>query len=248
MNRAFSIGDHQLDRPAFPLSEHIDWSSVAEMLDKHGNAVLPRLLTAEHCAELSALYPQEERYRSRIIMARHGFGRGEYKYFAYPLPPLLEQLRRGLYKHLAPIANHWNQRLGIEVRYPSELDAFLDRCRAAGQVRPTPLILKYGVDDYNCLHQDLYGEHVFPLQVAILLSEPGKDFTGGEFVMTENASKSQRAEVVALRQGDALIFTVNQRPAAGKRGGTRRVAMRHGVSCVRSGQRYTLGLIFHDAR
>lgn len=235
-------------RATFPLSEQTDWSAIAGALDAYGNAVLPSLLTAKQCEELSGLYSRNDRYRSRIVMARHGFGRGEYKYFAYPLPALLDQLRHALYQQLAPVANRWNQQLGIDVRYPPALDAFLARCHAAGQLRPTPLILQYGVDDYNCLHQDVYGEHVFPLQVAILLSEPGKDFTGGEFVMTETASKSQRADVVALRQGDALIFTVNQRPVAGKRGGTRRVAMRHGVSRVRSGQRHTLGLIFHDAR
>lgn len=224
-----------------------DWVDVAQSLDVHGNAVLPALLSAKQCRELAALYPQEEGYRTRIVMAQHGFGRGEYKYFAYPLPPLLDQLRHALYPRLAPIANRWNQQLGIDVQYPSELDAFLGRCHRAGQTRPTPLILEYGERDYNCLHQDLYGEHVFPLQVAILLSEPGKEFTGGEFVMTENTPSGQRAEVVTLHQGDAVVFTVNQRPAAGKRGGTRKVAMRHGVSLIRSGKRHTVGLIFHDS-
>lgn len=240
--------NHQLHQTTLLQLGEVDWSAIEKTLYNHGNAVLPGLLAAEQCAELSGLYSQDEHYRSRVIMARHGFGRGEYKYFAYPLPTLLEQLRHALYQHLAPIANRWNQQLGVDVRYPSELDIFLARCHAAGQTRPTPLILQYAAGDYNCLHQDLYGEHVFPLQVAILLSEPDKDFTGGEFVMTENASKSQRADVVGLRQGDALVFTVNQRPAAGKRGGTRKVAMRHGVSRVRSGQRHALGLIFHDAR
>lgn len=227
--------------------EAYDWVSIGRSLDAHGNAVLPGLLTTEQCAALAALYSREEGYRTRVVMARHGFGRGEYKYFAYPLPPLLGRLRHALYPCLAPIANRWNLELGIDVRYPEELDSFLQQCHEAGQIRPTPLILQYGEGDYNCLHQDLYGEHVFPLQVAILLSEPGRDFTGGEFVMTELSSKGQRADVVALRQGDAVVFTVNQRPAAGRRG-TRKVAMRHGVSRIRSGQRHTVGLIFHDAR
>ena len=223
-----------------------DWVTVEHALDAHGNAVLPRLLTARQCRGLSALYPDEARFRSRIIMARHGFGRGEYQYFAYPLPPLLDCLRHALYARLAPIANRWNQQLRKDTQYPPELDAFLQRCHRAGQARPTPLMLQYGKGDYNCLHQDLYGEHVFPLQVAILLSEPGKDFTGGEFVMTELGANGQRADVVALNQGDAVVFTVNQRPAAGARG-PRKVAMRHGVSRVRGGLRHTVGLIFHDA-
>jgi hypothetical protein len=227
--------------------ETCDWVSIERSLDAHGNAVLPGLLTAEQCDALAALYPREEGYRSRVVMARHGFGRGEYKYFAYPLPPLLDQLRHALYPWLAPIANRWNLQLGIETQYPGELDAFLQRCHQAGQKRPTPLILQYGEGDYNCLHQDLYGEHVFPLQVAILLSEPGRDFAGGEFVMTELSTKGQRADVVALFQGDAVVLTVNQRPAMGRRG-TRKVAMRHGVSRIRSGRRHTVGLIFHDAR
>ncbi|MDE2366053.1 MAG: 2OG-Fe(II) oxygenase [Betaproteobacteria bacterium] len=224
-----------------------DWAGVERKLDVHGNAVLPGLLTAEQCDALAALYPQEEGYRTRIVMARHGFGRGEYKYFAYPLPPLLDRLRHALYPMLVPIANRWNRQLGIDTQYPDELDAFLERCHQAGQTRPTPLILEYGEGDYNCLHQDLYGEHVFPLQVAILLSEPGRDFIGGEFVMTELSAKGQRVDVVALRQGDAAVFTVNQRPAMGRRG-IRKVVMRHGVSRIRSGKRHTVGLIFHDAR
>lgn len=227
--------------------ETYDWASISQTLDAHGNAVLPGLLTTKQCDDLAALYPQKEGYRMRIIMARHGFGRGEYKYFAYPLPPLLDQLRHALYPRLAPIATRWNRQLGIDVRYPDELGAYLRRCHEAGQTRPTPLILQYGEGDYNCLHQDLYGEHVFPLQVAILLSEPGRDFTGGEFVMTELSTKGQRADVVPLRKGDAVVFTVNQRPAMGRRG-TRKVAMRHGVSRIRSGRRHTVGLIFHDAR
>ncbi|MFT7773923.1 2OG-Fe(II) oxygenase [Roseateles sp.] len=224
-----------------------DWVGVAQSLDAHGNAVLPGLLTAAQCEELAALYPRETGFRSRVVMARHGFGRGEYKYFAYPLPPLLDDLRHALYPRLVPIANRWSRQLGNAVQYPDELSPFLQRCHQAGQTRPTPLILQYGEGDYNCLHQDLYGENVFPLQVAILLSEPAEDFVGGEFVMTEQSSKGQRADVIALRKGDALVFTVNQRPAMGKRG-IRKVAMRHGVSRIRSGHRYTVGLIFHDAR
>ena len=183
--------------------EAYDWVIIGRSIDVYGSVVLPGLLTAEQCDDLAALYPQEEGYRTRIVMARHGFGRGEYKYFAYPLPPLLNQLRHALYPRLAPIANRWNRQLGINVHYPDKLDDFLQRCHQAGQTRPTPLILQYGEGDYNCLHQDLYGEHVFPLQVAILLSEPDRDFTGGEFVMTELSTKGQRADVVALHQGDA---------------------------------------------
>lgn len=224
-----------------------DWADVERALDARGNAVLPGLLTAAQCEALAALYAREEGYRTRIVMARHGFGRGEYKYFAYPLPPLVDGLRHALYPRLAPIANRWNRQLGVETRYPDGLDAFLRRCHEAGQRRPTPLILQYGTGDYNCLHQDLYGEHVFPLQTVILLSEPGRDFAGGEFVMTERSARGQRADVVPLRQGDAAVFTVNQRPVPGQRG-MRRVAMRHGVSRVRHGRRHTVGLIFHDAR
>lgn len=224
-----------------------DWERIARELEAHGNSVLPALLTAQQCKALAVLYAKEKRFRSRVVMARHGFGRGEYQYFAYPLPPLLDQLRHALYSGLAPIANAWNLKSGLDVQYPGNLDAFVQRCHAAGQTRPTPLILQYGAGDYNCLHQDLYGEHVFPLQVAILLSEPSRDFTGGEFVMTERSSQGQRAEVIPLRQGDGLVFTVNQRPAMGSRG-IRQVAMRHGVSRIRSGQRHAVGLIFHDAR
>lgn len=224
-----------------------DWASIERSLDARGNALLPGLLTAEQCSALVALYPLEERYRTTILMARHGFGSGEYKYFAYPLPPLLEQLRHALYPWLAPIANRWNLQLGIDAQYPDDLATFLHCCHESGQTRPTPLILQYDEGDYNCLHQDIYGDHVFPLQVAILLSEPGRDFVGGEFVMTERSIRGQSAEVIALRQGDALVFTVNQRPAIGQRG-PRKVAMRHGVSRIRSGLRHTVGLIFHDAR
>jgi hypothetical protein len=225
-----------------------DWAGVERSLDANGNAVLPGLLTAAQCKQLAALYSLEDGYRSRVVMGRHGFGRGEYKYFAYPLPPLLEDLRHALYPRLVPTANRWNQQLGIDVSYPGTLVAFLERCHRAQQKRPTPLILKYGEGDYNCLHQDLYGEHVFPLQVAILLSQPGEDFSGGEFVMTQAHPGHQCADVVPLCQGDAVVFTVHQRPAAGRRGAARKVAMRHGVSRVRSGHRHTVGLIFHDAR
>ncbi|HEY4804148.1 MAG TPA: 2OG-Fe(II) oxygenase [Paraburkholderia sp.] len=231
-----------------PDSGTYDWTGIERSLDAHGHAVLPRVLRPGQCAQLAALYAREDCFRSRIVMARHNFGRGEYKYFAYPLPPLLHKLRRALYPYLAPIANRWNAQLGVDARYPDELDAFLEQCHRAGQTRPTPLILEYGPGDYNCLHQDLYGEHVFPLQVAILLSRPGADFEGGEFVMTQSASNGQCAEVIPLEQGDAVLFTVNQRPAANRRGGTRKVAMRHGVSVVRSGKRHTVGLIFHDSR
>lgn len=224
-----------------------DWVGIEQSLDARGNAVLSHLLNAKQCGEIATRYAEEKGYRAQIVMARYGFGRGEYKYFSYPLPSLLDQLRHTLYPHLAPIANRWSRQLGIEVQSPDELDPFLTRCHRAGQTRPTPLILEYGPGDYNCLHQDLYGEHVFPLQVAILLPEPGKDFTGGEFVMTESAPNGQRADVVALNQGDAVVFAVNQRPAASKRAGTRKAAMRHGVSPVRSGNRHTVGLIFHDS-
>lgn len=225
----------------------IECTGIEQSLDAHGSAVLPGLLTADECCEIAALYPKDTGYGSRVVMARHGFGRGEYKYFAYPLPPLLDRLRHALYPILTPIANRWNRQLGISTQYPDKLDAFLDRCHQAGQNRPTPLILEYGKGDYNCLHQDLYGEHVFPLQVAILLSEPGRDFEGGEFVMTESSASGQHADVIELRQGDAVVFTVNQRPTRGKRG-IRKAAMRHGVSVVRRGKRHTVGLIFHDAR
>ncbi|MEN4922971.1 2OG-Fe(II) oxygenase [Achromobacter spanius] len=227
------------------LSQH-DWTRAAAELDARGSAILPGLLPPADCEALSAAYAAQDRYRSRIVMARHGFGRGEYQYFRYPLPDLLQALRGALYPRLAPIANRWNRQMGTAVQYPADHPAFLARCHAAGQRRPTPLILQYGPGDYNCLHQDLYGEHVFPLQVAVLLSRPGVDFTGGEFVMTETGSREQRAEVLPLQQGDALVFTVNQRPVPGVRG-WRKAAMRHGVSELRTGRRHTLGIIFHDA-
>lgn len=232
--------------PADALLAQQDWTRAAADLDAHGNAILPALLTPAQCNVLSNAYDQDDRYRSRVVMARHGFGRGEYKYFRYPLPGPIARLRGALYARLAPIANRWNRQMGINVQYPADHAGFLARCHAAGQRRPTPLILRYEPGDYNCLHQDLYGEHVFPLQVALLLSAPGVDFTGGEFVMTETSSREQRADVLPLQQGDALIFTVNQRPVAGVRG-WRKAAMRHGVSELRSGRRHTLGIIFHDA-
>jgi hypothetical protein len=225
----------------------VDWGQVAQDLDARGNAVLEGLLSLDECRALAALYPRANLFRSRVIMARHGFGRGEYQYFNYPLPDLIGGLRTALYPRLAPIANRWNQAMGIDVRYPRDHADFIARCHEAGQSKPTPLLLQYQVDDYNCLHQDVYGEHVFPLQVAILLSQPGRDFTGGEFVMTEQRPRMQsRAEVVPLRQGDAVVFTVRNRPVQGSRG-VYRVNLRHGVSRIRSGQRHTLGIIFHDA-
>ncbi len=239
-------------RPAAPSAESrvgsLDWPHIAADLDAFGAATVGPLLSAEECKRLAALYAAEAPFRSRIVMARHGFGRGEYKYFAYPLPAPLSELRPALYPPLAEIANRWNAAMGIATRFPKEHAAFLERCHAAGQTRPTPLLLQYGPGDYNCLHQDLYGEHVFPLQVAILLSEPGTDFTGGEFVLTEQRPRMQsRAEVVVLRQGEGVIFPVHHRPVEGSRG-TYRVTMRHGVSRVRAGERHTLGIIFHDAR
>lgn len=224
-----------------------DWRAIEADLNAAGNAVLPALLTPADCAELAALYPHARHFRSRVVMARHGFGKGEYQYFAYPLPTVLATQRSALYAHLAPIADRWNAALGIAVRYPPTLDAFLARCHAAGQTRPTPLLLQYGAGDYNCLHQDLYGEHVFPLQVAILLARPVIDFTGGEFVMTQTTADERRADVVPLNQGDAVVFAVSDRPVQGRRG-MRKAALRHGVSEVRSGARHTAGLIFHDAK
>ena len=225
----------------------IDWSRATEALDAEGCAIAPGLLSRATCDGIAALYAREEVFRDRVVMARHGFGRGEYQYFAYPLPERVAALRASLYAPLVPIANRWNAAMGIDVAYPAEHGAFLERCHAAGQVRPTPLVLAYGEGDYNCLHQDLYGEHVFPLQVAILLSEPGRDFTGGEFVMTEQRPRMQsRPMVLPLRQGDALIFAVHHRPVQGTRG-VYRVNLRHGVGRVRSGRRHTLGVIFHDA-
>jgi len=225
----------------------VDWTAVAEALDAQGWAILPRLLSAEECDGVAALYDEGGVFRSHVVMARHGFGRGEYKYFVYPLPPLIAALRTSLYPHLAPIANRWHERMGDKVRFPAAHEAFLEQCHAASQTRPTPLLLRYGPGDYNCLHQDLYGAHVFPLQVACLLSEPGEEFAGGELVLTEQRPRMQsRPMVVPLRKGDAAVFAVNSRPAQGTRG-SYRVRLRHGVSALRSGRRHTLGIIFHDA-
>jgi uncharacterized protein len=225
----------------------IAWERVSRDLDAHGSALIERLIQRAECEALAAVYPFDDLFRSRVVMERHGFGRGEYKYFSYPLPDAIAGLRSTLYPHLAPIANRWNQAMRIDIRYPDRHAMFIERCHAAGQLKPTPLLLQYGADDYNCLHQDLYGEHVFPLQVAILLSEPERDFTGGEFVMTEQRPRMQsRPHVVPLRQGDAVVFAVHHRPVHGTRG-VYRVNLRHGVSRVRSGHRHTLGIIFHDA-
>jgi hypothetical protein len=226
----------------------LDWGSVSAQLDDHGSAVVEALLSPEQCAAIAGLYPTDAPFRSRVVMARHGFGQGEYKYFAYPLPAVLAALRGALYPPLSRVANRWNTAMGLHVRYPDDHAAYLRRCHEAGQTRPTPLLLHYEPGDYNCLHQDLYGEHVFPLQVTVLLSVPGRDFTGGEFVLVEQRPRRQsRAEVVALGQGDAVIFPVSHRPVAGARG-PYRVTMRHGVSRLRSGTRRTAGIIFHDAR
>jgi hypothetical protein len=225
----------------------LDWTGIAADLDAHGCATTGPLLTPQHCAALAGAYSCDHLFRSRVIMARHGFGRGEYKYFAYPLPELIAALRTALYPALAAIANRWNEAMGIAVRYPRDHREFLDRCHGAGQTRPTPLLLQYGAGDYNCLHQDIYGEHVFPLQIAFLLSRPNADFTGGDFVLTEQRPRMQsRAEVVPLAQGEGVIFPVNHRPVRGTRG-VHRVNMRHGVSRIRSGERHTVGIIFHDA-
>jgi hypothetical protein len=225
----------------------VDWQRVSSELDARGCATLERLLEPHECAAISDLYDDDARFRSTVVMSRHGFGRGEYKYFDYPLPAPVAELREHAYPELARIANRWQVTLGTELAYPATLAEFLARCHAAGQLRPTPLVLRYDEGDYNCLHQDLYGSHVFPLQIAILLSEPGRDFGGGEFVLTEQRPRMQsRVEVVPLRQGDGVVFAVNERPVQGTRG-PYRVKMRHGVSRLRSGRRHTLGIIFHDA-
>jgi len=229
-------------------AEDIAWERVYRELDGEGNAVVKGLLEPDECEGVRDLYQDEKIFRSQIVMERHGFGRGEYKYFRYPLPDLITTLRTSLYPHLVPIANRWNEAMGVDVRYPATHAAYVNRCHEAGQTKPTPLLLKYGSDDYNCLHQDLYGEHVFPLQIAILLSEPNEDFTGGEFVMTEQRPRMQsRPLVVPLRKGDGVVFAVNHRPVQGKKS-VYRVTMRHGVSRLRSGSRHTLVIIFHDAQ
>jgi uncharacterized protein len=227
--------------------EAIDWAQASRDLDAQGCAVFKGLLSAEECRVLVETYPDDSRFRSRVVMGRHGFGRGEYKYFAYPLPDLIAGLRPALYAQLHGIANRWNEAMGIDIRYPERHEVFLKRCHDAGQTRPTPLLLKYGAGDYNCLHRDLYGDMVFPLQATVLLNEPGRDFDGGEFMLVEQRPRQQSVgEVVPLRQGDAALFAVNEHPARGTRGWHRR-AMRHGVSSLHRGERFTLGLIFHDA-
>jgi uncharacterized protein len=239
---------HQSSSDIAARVDAIDWAQATSELDAQGCAVLKGLLMPDECAALAAMYPDDSHFRSRIVMGRHGFGRGEYKYFSYPLPDLIAELRPVLYQRLTGIANRWNEAMGIDIRYPASHAAFLKRCHEAGQTRPTPLLLQYEAGDFNCLHQDLYGEHVFPLQVAILLSKPGSDFAGGEFVLTEQRPRMQsRAEVVPLTQGDAVAFAVHHRPVQGTRG-TYRVNMRHGVSRLRSGHRHTVGVIFHDAK
>ncbi|MBK1658941.1 2OG-Fe(II) oxygenase [Paracraurococcus ruber] len=233
--------------PIEPRIAALDWPHITQELESHGAARTGPLLAPAECAALAALYGEAAGFRSRVVMARHGFGRGEYRYFAAPLPPLVAGLRAGLYPRLAPVANAWNAAMGLPRRFPPDLAAFTAECHAAGQAKPTPLLLRYGPGDYNCLHQDLYGDLAFPLQVAVLLSEPGRDFEGGEFVLTEQRPRMQsRAEVVPLRQGEGVVFAVHHRPVRGTRG-TYRVNLRHGVSRLRAGQRFTLGVIFHDA-
>ena len=226
----------------------LDWSRLQADLDAYGCAVIEKVLPPDTCESLAALYPKDGHFRSRVVMARHGFGRGEYKYFAHPLPTPIAELRHTLFPPLSRIATRWNEAMGIDVRFPDDHATFLERCHQAGQTKPTPLLLRYGEGDYNCLHQDLYGDHVFPLQAAFLLSMPGRDFTGGEFALTEQRPRMQsRVEVVPLEQGDGVIFSVHHRPVHGTRGHYR-VTLRHGVSRVRSGQRHTLGIIFHDGK
>src|ERR671923_382338 len=227
--------------------EALDWNQISQDLDAHGNAIIKNLISSNDCDALVNLYSEDGIFRSRVVMEQHGFGRGEYKYFSYPLPDIIAGLRTAIYPHLAPVANRWNTAMGINVRYPEKHADFIARCHDAGQLKPTPLLLQYRAGDYNCLHQDLYGEHVFPLQVTILLSEPERDFTGGELVLTEQRPRMQsRPEVVPLRQGDAVVFAVHHRPVPGTRG-VYRVKLRHGISRVRSGHRHALGVIFHDA-
>ncbi|CCV08179.1 conserved hypothetical protein [Mesorhizobium metallidurans STM 2683] len=243
-----SIGSKAAVRSAEARVAGYDWEMLAGELSNYGCAVTEKLLTPEECRQIAGLYAQEGHFRSHVHMARHGFGKGEYRYFRYPLPDLIGAFRGALYPRLAAVANDWNERMGIAQRYPAEHGAFLDQCHEQGQTRPTPLLLQYVPGDFNCLHQDLYGDLAFPLQVAILLSEPGKDFTGGEFVLTEQRPRMQsRAEVVPLRQGDAVAFAVHNRPVQGTKG-SYRVNLRHGVSRLRSGMRHTVGIIFHDAK
>ena len=228
--------------------EGVAWEEVSRDLDAEGSAVIKGVLAPDECDEVRRLYDNDSLFRSRVVMERHGFGRGEYRYFRYPLPELIRDLRTSIYPYLRPIANKWNEEMGVDIKFPPTHAEYIRRCHEAGQDKPTPLILKYGTDDYNCLHQDLYGEHVFPLQIAVLLSEPEKDFTGGEFVMTEQRPRMQsRPMVVPLRKGDGIVFAVHHRPVRGKKS-VYRVNLRHGVSRIRSGNRYTLGIIFHDAK
>lgn len=240
----------KVDAPDAGLTGRVDtigWAEVSAGLDANGWATLSQVLTADHCEAIAGLYDDDRLFRSRVVMAQHGFGRGEYKYFKYPLPALIAELRTVLYARLAPLANGWNASLGVDVRYPDAHADFIERCRESGQTQPTPLLLRYSAGDFNCLHQDLYGEHVFPFQVAFLLADPDTDFTGGEFVLTEQRPRMQsRVHVVPLRRGDAVIFAVHHRPVRGTRG-VYRATLRHGVSPLRSGRRHTLGIIFHDA-
>ena len=230
--------------------ETLDWNHISQDLDSHGNATIENLISSNDCDALVNLYSEDGIFRSQVVMEHHGFGQGEYKYFSYPLPDIIASLRTTLYPHLALIANHWNEMMNItDVSYPEKHADFIARCHDAGQLKPTPLLLRYGKDDYNCLHQDIYGQHIFPLQLTILLSEPQRDFIGGEFVLAEQRPRMQsRPEVVPLQQGDAVIFAVHDRPVKGTRGNVYRVNLRHGVSRIRSGHRYTLGVIFHDAK
>jgi hypothetical protein len=239
--------DDWIEADASARVQRIDVSGLEGDLEAQGWSVLRDLLTSAECDHLASLYARDEGFRSRVVMARHGFGKGEYRYFSYPLPPLVQGLRTALYLRLVPLANRWHERMGISVRFPAEHAEFVARCAASGQSRPTPLLLQYRAGDYNCLHQDLYGEHVFPLQLAVLLSDPATEFSGGEFVLTEQRPRMQtRAAVVPLRKGDAVVFAVNSRPVRGTRGDYR-VKMRHGVSKISEGHRHTLGIIFHDA-
>jgi uncharacterized protein len=230
--------------------EALDWNHISQDLDSHGNAIMENLMSSNECDALVNLYSEDNIFRSRVVMEQYGFGRGEYKYFSYPLPDIIASLRTHIYPHLSHIANQWNKMMNIiDVSYPEKHADFIARCHDSGQPKPTPLLLKYGEDDYNCLHQDLYGRHVFPLQLTILLSEPQNDFIGGEFVLTEQRPRMQsRPEVVPLRRGDAVVFAVHNRPVKGTHGNVCRVNLRHGVSRIRSGYRYTLGIIFHDAK
>jgi len=245
--RAATTGDVGVDTGIAARVDALDWARIGGELDANGCAPVPGLLARDACEALAAQYDDDGLFRKRVVMARHGYGRGEYRYFRYPLPDAVQALRAAFYPHLAPVANRWNAAMRLDIAYPPRHEDFLVRCHAAGQSLPTPLLLRYGAGDYNCLHQDLYGEHVFPLQVAVLLSRPGDDFEGGEFVLTEQRPRMQsRVDVVPLRQGDAVVFAVHRRPVAGARG-MHRVNMRHGVSRLRSGRRHVLGVIFHDA-